>query len=287
MADISDVETAILDLVAATLYPMGTAQASSLIDPGTGNAIAVRLYRGAPQPAALAADIRAGILNISLVRGGTAKSTTRVFPRWQPLPVAAPTLTVTVSGNAVTFAGIPAAGYNAAIVAGGIGYVHAVQATDTLDTIASALATQIGGAATSNGATLTLAGAAKVGATIGTNGTAIKEVARQLRDLRLILWAPSPQIRDSCARLIVPVLRDTPRLALPDGSGCRLITDGDGDDDDSAAKEQVYRRAIPVPVEYPTILTLGAATIAILAGGLTAGQSTAIADFAITTGVSP
>jgi hypothetical protein len=287
MADISDVETAILDRIAAILYPDGTAQGSALTDPATGASVPARLYRGAPQPAALSADMRAGMLDISIRREGEARSTTRVFPAWKPLPVAPPTLTVSVGGDAVLFGGTPAAGYNAAVVADGAGYVHAVQAGDTPASIAAALALQIGGAASSSGGTLTIPGAADIGATIGTTGTVLKEVARQIRPLQLILWAPGPPVRDAAAKLIVPVLRDTPRLALPDGSGCRLMTGGDGDDDDSAAKEQVWRRVVPIPVEYPTTLTMGAATVAIFAGSLAPGVAPVISDFVITTGVTP
>lgn len=286
MADITDVEQAILDLLAEAIYPAGTALPSAIIDPRSGNPVPTKLFRGWPPPAGLQSDMRAGTINVNIYRTGVGHSTTRYTPKWQTVRIAPATVTLTVSGDTVTVGGTPAAGQNATVVADGVGYVHAVQADDTLADIATALADQIGNGASSTGPVLTISGATTIGATVGTLGTSIKEVSRQTRVLQVNIWAPTPAIRDAAAKLLVPVLRDTIRLAMPDGGGARLMTAGDGDDDDGDQKEQLFRRLIPVPVEYATTLVSQDPTVTALTINTTAADGTPVNSFTITQGTA-
>lgn len=66
MADQADVETALVQIASAALYPQGT----------TGPSICgtlCRVYRGWPTPAGLDADLAAGAVNVSVypVDGGS------------------------------------------------------------------------------------------------------------------------------------------------------------------------------------------------------------------------
>jgi len=286
MADLSDVQRAVVDLLAATAYPAGTAQPSAIIDPATGAPVTFQASRGWPQPAQLQDLLRAGsvYVNVWALKGG--QSTTRYPVRWQTVAVTPPTVTLAVSGNTVTLGGAIATGQNVAIVVDGVGSVHAVQAGDTLAGIASGLAMAIGGGATSSGPVITIPGTPTIGATVGTFGQSLQEVARQIRRLQVNIWAPTPGIRDAAAKALVPALRSVTRLALPDGSGARLITECDGDDDDADQKEQAYRRILIVPVEYATTVTGSAATVAVVTTTLSPSpEGCPVTRFDTTTGV--
>jgi hypothetical protein len=102
MADQSDVESALVALAAAALYPLGTANASS-----TGAVF--RLYRGWPANAAL--------------EGSHAP--VEQFPAaWEIPAPAVPSLTVTTANDTVTFGGAAALGQLAGILAGDSGFAY-------------------------------------------------------------------------------------------------------------------------------------------------------------------
>ena len=287
MADITDVEQAIISLIAAVVYPNGTGNVSAIIDPISGSPVPAKTYRGWPQPAQLQPDMRSGIVNINVWRTAVGRSTTRYPMEWVTLSVPTPTVTLTILDDTVTVGGTVGAGQNAAIVVNGVGYVYAVQATDTLTSIATALATDIGNGATSSGPVITIPSATSLGVTVGTIGSSIQEVARQIRHLQVNIWAPTPAIRDAAAKLLVPALRSTLRLSMPDGSSVRVMTDSDGDDNDGDQKEIVYRRMIPVPVEYATTNTSETATVVVTHSNVTPEPAGApVTSFDTTIGVS-
>src|SRR6187200_1742098 len=98
MADQSDVENALVDLVSAALYPTGADERSV---PGPD----CRVYRGWPSSAALDADLDAGWINVTVFPGGgTAQTTTRFAEQWMGSSKQ-PTLTIAVAGTSVTFGG--------------------------------------------------------------------------------------------------------------------------------------------------------------------------------------
>ena len=64
--------------------------------------ITVRVYRGWPVPAQLDLDLVAGVVNVSVYASNAESKTTRHLAQWEELPPEPVTLTLTVSGNAVT-----------------------------------------------------------------------------------------------------------------------------------------------------------------------------------------
>lgn len=136
MADVSDVESALVTLLSQIVYPTGTGNPSIVSAP-------CRIYRGWPVPANLDTDLKNGVINISVFPQANEQKTTRYPRRWQPLPYTTPQLQLIVSGNTVIVVGIPSSPLNAAIIVNGIGYVYAVQPGDTVITIATALAALI------------------------------------------------------------------------------------------------------------------------------------------------
>lgn len=200
MADLTDVANALVTLVSATLYPNGIGQASVA---GVG----VRVYQGWPNPEQLDPDLRATtpICHVSVYPRPEEKNTTRYMPTWKQTSVNTPTLTLTIAGQAVTVGGtVPLASNPHVVMVMGNGkpYVYAVLATDTLNSIAAALAAliaaDIAGTAAA-GAVITLPNSARLqAARVGVTGTAVREVRRQERSFQIGIWADT-HVRHRCA----------------------------------------------------------------------------------------
>ena len=106
MADISDVENTLVTLVAG-LLGLGTSYAAGSIVSSTAVGASCKVYRGWPERGALDADLANGVTNVSIF---PPPAMVRRLPghlfQWKQSPtVATPTLTVSVSGNVVTFGG--------------------------------------------------------------------------------------------------------------------------------------------------------------------------------------
>jgi hypothetical protein len=250
MADQSDVETALAAAVFTALYPNGASQASVIAGAET-----CRIYRGWPASTALEADLAAGIVNVSIFPATVPpRETTRYPATWQVPSLITPTLTVTISGIAVTFAGKPAAGQVAGVAVDGASYSYAVQATDTTASVAASLAAPILATARIvqiSGATLSLPGAARILARVVQSQSAIRETRRQRQEFKVICWCPTPTLRDQVAAAIDATLSAIYFLPLADGTGGRL-TLGGGATSDQAETARLYRRDLVYLVDYPT-----------------------------------
>lgn len=254
MADLSDVATALRDLISATLYPNGTGQPSAA---GVG----VKVYQGWPLPDQLDVDLRAGtpICHVNIFPRPEERNTTRYQADWKQASVNTPTLTLTVAGQTITVGGsVPPANnpHNAVVIANGKPYVYPVQVSDTLATIAAALAALIAadiGGTSAAGAVITLPGSARINAArIGVNGTSVREVRRQERMFQIGIWADSPGNRDAIVRAIDPVLAATTFLTLADGSAGRLVYRS-SPVTDQLEKDRLYRRDLFYTVEFGTL----------------------------------
>src|SRR5690242_5324466 len=108
MADLSDVESALVAQIAVALFP-------SAYLPGaytTSNAgLTCKLYRGWPEQTNLQTDLAAGKAHVSIYSDPCAsRITTRYERQWQQTIAGVPTLTASVSGADVTFGGTGGAG---------------------------------------------------------------------------------------------------------------------------------------------------------------------------------
>ncbi len=152
MADISDVENVLVSTLTQAIYPNGTGEPSIINSP-------CRIpYRGWPAPSALDQDLAAGMVNVTVFPQDNEQNVTRYQPRWYPLPVSSPALTLSVSGNTITVGGAVSSPLNAAAIVNGVAHVYAVQPGDTLTSIAAALAALINQniPATSSGPVITI-----------------------------------------------------------------------------------------------------------------------------------
>jgi len=256
MADTSDVYNALTALIQSVLYPAGVPS------PGTPSPVTgtvCRYYPGWPQKAQLDEDIAAGIVNVSVFNAPGYRNTTRYPWKWQR--IAAPMITLTAAvdstGTEVTIGGGVSTPQNVAIIANGVGVSYAVQGSDTLASIAAALASELtaaGAPASASGAVVTVPSARGLTARVGGVSTVAQEKMREERRFQIDFWCPTPALRDAASSPVKLAIASLHFLALADGSNARIITAGDMMNDESA-KAVIYRRTLFYLVEFATIAT--------------------------------
>ncbi len=254
MADLTDVQTGLVALIAQALYPTGTANPSV-----TG--VTYKIYPGWPQPQTLDADMPLGTVHISVF----APPMSRTIPqmgnnRWQQSTVGAATITGSVSGDALTLSGTVSTPMAVLVTANNTLYSYAVQPTDTLASICTALASQIPNA-TSSSAVLTVANAYQLSVAFSVGSTAIKEVGRQQQLFQVSVWAPTPSARQTAAIAIDPAIRNQIRIALPDNTWCQIRARSMADTDMNQ-KPALFIRHLHYECEYATIVGQSAQTAA-------------------------
>jgi hypothetical protein len=269
MADQSDVEQALVTVIAAALYPAGEGSTSAI-------GATCRIYRGWPNAAALDRDLAGGTVNITVFPiEGQQQNLTRFPDQWGPA-ASVPTLTVTATAQSATFAGQAGAGQVAGMLVDGLGYVYRSQAGDTPPLVAATLASAIRAdrVAHLSGATITVPTAGRLIARTVADTSVWRELRRQIQAFRVTAWCPTPVLRDAAATLIDPALAAVHFLGLPDGSAGRLryartITF------DQSQDATLYRRDLVYTVEFPTTQTL--VLPAMLFGSLGLGARTILA----------
>ena len=255
MADINDVQLALVSLIEAELfapgYSTGLATVSTL-------GPTVRVYPGWPNPASLDADLAAGTVNVSVFPDpGMASLTTRYSRVWKEPTVFSPTTFIaTTNGTDVTFSGTLSPDQAAAIRIGNnpaVGY--RLLAGDTAATVASALAAKLTYASpTVNGATISFPNITlPIIARTGRDQIATMETRRQKQQFRITVWAPNPVVRAQIASAIDVMMSDVRFINFPDGS-CSSIPEGRGTYvDDVPQTENLFRRDLRYAIEYPTL----------------------------------
>lgn len=248
MADLSDVETALVALISAAIYPNG-ADAS----PATG--MLSRIYRGWPEAAALDRDLAAGYVNVSVFPEAGGRNTTRYLNEWLLLPTAGPLLTATIAGDTVTFGGNAAPGQFAGVLADGATYVHVTVPGDTPALVAADLAALMrqDRIVLLSGTTIVIPGASKLLARVVAEQPAMMQTRQQEQVFRVTCWCPSPASRDTAAMVIDGALAQVNFISLADGSVGRLRYRS-GSVSDQAEDASLYRRDLVYQVEYPTTL---------------------------------
>lgn len=262
MADLADVETAIVNAVTAVVYPLGSALPSAVLN-DAGAPTPVRIYRGWPIAANLDTDLAAGTLNISVFpRQGTDRNTTRFHPDYQTASLEVATVAVAVNAqNQVVITGSGSASITqwvTVLVGTRVVVAYNVTSADTPTTIAAALAgslTAAGVTATSSAGVISLVGTtAYLSALVGVTGGQAAEWRRQETQLQISMWCPTPTTRDNAARLIDPVLAQTTFLTMPDQFQCRFRYHNTVVFD-TAEKVALYRRDLIYTAEYATTVT--------------------------------
>lgn len=250
MADLSDVEDALVALASGVIYPTGTSNPSAV-------GVPAQVYRGWPKQSDLDRDLKAGKLTVTVFsRPGTERNTTR-YPRdWQELTAPVHTLTVSVALNVITLGGTPTVGQWVTAVIAGVPFAYAVIAGDLLADIATKLGALIGAVygVSVTGPAITVTTGHPIVARIGATGTSAMETRRQVRQFQITFWCPTPASRDLAAALVDNVLADMNFLTLSDGFAGRLLYVATMVDDKAQA-QNLYRRDLIYSVDYPTTKT--------------------------------
>lgn len=267
MAGLADVSNALVALIAQIVYPNGTGQPSITGQP-------IKVYGGWPTTTVLMADLKAGKAHISVFPTDTEKIVDTAVSDWREMTAPVNTLTLTLAGQAVTVGGTVSTPQNAALVVDGKGYVHGVQATDTLASIATALAALVAvdQPATSAGPVVTIPGAKAISPRVGGAGTSLRELRRQERYVQITVWANCFDAREPLADALDAALSGTFHVALPDGMSAVLRYKANRQDD-SGQKESVYRRDLIYAVEYSTTQTRTDTQITVTETNVSAGPS--------------
>jgi hypothetical protein len=252
MADISDALTLLTNTIAGIVYPNGTASPSIT---GAG----IRIYPGWPIGQQLDIDLAAGVCHVSVFPSQQERNTTRYLGKFEQTSVNTPTLTLTVVGQMVTVGGVipPASNvHNLGVFVNGIPYVYQALPTDTLASIAAALAALIVVAVpgtSTNGPTITVPKSATLGAArVGVFGSSSKPVRNQDRVVQITIWADTPANRDTIAKAVDPVLAAMNFLVFPDDTAGRFIYRG-SPFSDQFEKSGLYRRDLMYSVDFSTL----------------------------------
>lgn len=274
MADLLDCENALVAFVTAALYPSGvTAGAPSVSGP------VCKVYRGWPIPASLDADLKAGIVNVSVfTESGGEKNTTRYPKDWQTMTAATPQVVLSVVGNVVTVSGSIQAGDFACIKVG-LRNVYSVPvgAGSTLASVASALAALVSANYPGTvvvGAVVTVATSAAILVATGGQGVAWQELERQSQIFQITLWCPTPLARDQVGPVLKVAFAKIERLVLADNSYARVYYQRSIISDKNQV-QQSYRRDMFYTVEFPTSNTQSFPSIGAFVANTTGGISPA------------
>lgn len=260
MADISDIEAALVTLIATAIFPSITYLPGDVQASATGTPI--RLYRGWPESAMLNADVLQSRAHVSVFsEPGMTRNVSRWFPDPEQVATVTPTITATVSGVTVTLAGTITAGNVVGVRFGSpvAAYAYIVQAGDTLTAVAAALATKAGGS--SVGAVLTLPSPINAASATMTPQPVATVTRQQEQGIRVSIWAPTPQARDGISSAIDSAISG---LRNANGFFTRFFSVGTYEaarivarttyTNDMPARDRIWRRDLCYTVEYPTTL---------------------------------
>ena len=272
MADLTDVMTALKGVIVPICYPTGTGNPSII-------AAAIQVQSGWPLTSTLDALLANNQAIVSVYVHPQDRLTTRYLRQWraqQPTPA---TITLTISGQTVIVGGaMPSTffAHNLAVVVQGVAYTYALQPSDTLTSIATALAAAIavGVAGTvSSGYVIALPNTANLqSVVVGTGGQALLELRRQAKRFQVSVWCNSPATRDTIAIPIDTAMAAINFLSMPDGSQAWVKYAGSMMDD-GLQKAKLYRRDFFYEIEYATVQVATAPQIVTTPAGLAGSQS--------------
>jgi hypothetical protein len=213
MADLSDVENALVLGVTNALYPQGVSQASIV-------AATCRIYRGWPLTASLNSDLAAGVVNVSVFPAARRDEVPDPYLDRSYTTISPASLSASITGQSVTFSGLVASNQTAGLLVDGVPFSYPVNASDTADSIAANIAVLISATRTValSGPTVTIPGVIALTGRVVTNGTVSEELRRQRREIQVSCWCPSAALRDAVCQAVDLALTSSPFTTLTDGT---------------------------------------------------------------------
>lgn len=250
MANLSDVEDTLAELISKYLYPNGTLSPSVI--PSVNN---IYIYAGWPRPVDLEADVKNNNnAHVTIFPSNTGRNTTRFPQNWIESGFTPPTITLTLAGNQVTVGGSVSTPQSCMIIVNGIGYAHQVQESDTLNTIAESLVEEIPNSSSVDNV-ITIDGAHSIVPRVTFYGTSSKEIKRQELIFNIITWTNTRDKRTQIADVIEKGLGAISRFTLPDNYDAMIFHVGIKDHDEFEKQAPIYRRDLMFRIEYPTTAT--------------------------------
>ena len=238
----------VVEFLSGMFYQGGPNAASA-----TGDTI--RIAEGWVNPDDLRANLKDSVVNITVWGTPAVRDTSGLRGDWRVKSLTAPSIAVQVSGNVVTLSGAVQTPQVIDLLVNEQPCAYSIQQTDTLETIAAALAGLTSGNAA--GSVVTIPGAREIVVRVVTQGQIAKTVRREERLFHVTTWASTPVQRDRVADLVDAWLSDVRRLP-----GLNLHWAG-GHADDELQKQGCYRRILMLRIEGPIELTQSDWTIGI------------------------
>ena len=253
MADLSDVENAIVAQIASALFP-NTSYSPGALATSSVTGLQTKLYRGWPLEAQLDADLVLGIQHVSVFSSpGLARFTSRWLRAHKTLDIPNATMTATVSGATVTFAGTASTTQVAGVGYGNIGYTYRMTGSDTPTTVAAAFVGHLSGA-TSTGPVLTLDTTLAVTATVAADALDGLITRQQEQLIRVSIWSDTPADRDVMASTVDNYIAYVRQLSFPDSSVSGPVLYRGSHVEDMPQKAHLWVRHMNYSVDYPTTL---------------------------------
>jgi hypothetical protein len=242
--------TAVLQTMAQNLqtpiYPNGVDQPSVV-------GVPVTINDGWPIRTQLDQILQAGSAMVSVYPTKAQRAVTKFERVYQPLTLTPATLTLTVAGLTITVGGTISVPQAAVLIVNDVPYSYVVQITDTLNSVAAALAALVPGA-TVSGAVITLVSAYRLKALVSSNYSAAEEIARIDQVFQISCWCPNPQMRATLEAAIDVYEKLNYRIPLSDGFTGQVFF-LKMDIDDMLEKSLMYVSHLFYTVQYPTTVT--------------------------------
>ena len=247
MADLSDVENAIVSRITDILYPGGIMEASAV-------GVTCRIYRGWPAPAALNADLATGVVNVTVFPSATAEEVPDPYFDISYSHVVSAGLTGMVAGDSVTMGGVCGGNQIVGILVDGVPYIQKVMATDTADGVAANLAALIrrDRDVSLSHATFAVPGARSLEARVVTRGLVSRGARRQRHDIVISCWCSGALSRDLVGKMVDAGMMSRSFISLVDETKARLRYVSTHVYDQSQGAN-LYRRDVCYKCEYTTI----------------------------------
>jgi len=252
MADLSDVLTALGNLVQSYVYPNGTSSASVA-------GVDITIESGWPIPNSLDTALAAGKAHVSIFPTPVSHETPLFLREWQTSSIATPTLTAVVASNTITIGGTVSLPQAVMAVVNEIGYSYRVVLGDTLTTIATNLAALIPNA-TSFGAVITITNVHSIRTSIIVAAVNSMEVNRMEQFFWLIIHAPTPVIRDAIGRALNSNFSYLISFPLADNTVAMNWAIKD-DPTDQLEETRLYKRTLQLKISYPITVTQNTNTL--------------------------
>jgi len=249
MADLSDVETALANIIGAAIYPNGIGQPSSL--PG---ATSVRIDRGWPVPVTLDADLAAGTVEVTIYsQPGTGAKVYQIQDQTYTIVPVSYGMTPSVASTVITVAGQPNTGEYLTLVVDG-SFVFSQTGTSTANLLANLLAAvQVDyPSASATSTTITVPFGHSMVVRQGGVATMGKVIHRQRQMVMVCIWAPTDALRTNVAIACDLAIKENIKITLPDTSQAVICYSRTNITDDKE-KANLYRRDLIYECDYATV----------------------------------